>query len=245
MPRGRPPLRKQLIVLVGGLLAATGVAAVLAHGQSGLGADLPAAEGESSCAGPRWPVKTMADPGPTSVDLGRVQETTVAALRRQEFTQVDRDTARVPGTETTLVRVTADLVSGRVSPDGDLAVVVSAPGSHGQTMTVEFPDPSCLGSRTPAAARAASVSSRGAFERACGRFGTSKTALSGTTTLTGVRFLDTPHKLKNGVNARQAAPNEIELHPVLAVGSLTCQRPSGHSSAPSAGRALVLGAVSP
>lgn len=219
---------------VGALVVATAGARLLAHQSVTSVAAEALSEGESSCAGPRWPVKTLADPAAGSVDLVHVQSGSVAALRELAVSSVGKAAPRVSGTETALVRVTADLVSARVSPDGDLAVVVAVPGSRGQSMTVEFPDPRCLTAATPAAARSGAVAARRTFEQACGRFGTAKTALSGTATLAGVRFIDTPHKLKNGVNARQAAPNEVELHPVLAVTAVSCQVKKG-TAASSAG----------
>lgn len=225
----RLPLRQQLVAAVGVLLVATGVTNLVAHHPAARASKV-AADGESSCAGPRWPVKTLADPEAASVDLVHVQPGTVAGLRALAVPPVDKAAPRVPRTETALVRVTAALVSGRVSPDGDLALVIGVPGSPDQTMTVEFPDPRCLGAGTPGPARTGTVAARQAVERACGRFGATRTPLSGTATLTGVRFVDTPHELKNGENARQAAPNEVELHPVVAVGDLSC-RPTKHPPA--------------
>ena len=190
-----------------------------------------AAEGESSCAGPRWPVKTMADPLAGQVDLAHPQVSTVALLRGLAVPTVSNGSGRLAGVETRVVRLTAELLSGRVSPDGDLAVVIRPAGRPTDTMLIEFPAQRCLTPQTPAPVRAAAAGARRTFEAGCGSLRATKTALAGTVTVTGVVFVDTPHKLKNGTNARQAAPDEVELHPVLAVSALSCQR-SAEQAAP-------------
>lgn len=224
--RRPPPLRRQLVVAVVVLVAATVVANVVAHTRTAVAlADAVVAdEGESSCAGPRWPVKTLADPLARQVDLAHPQGSSVAALRALTVPTVNKNSGRIAGVETRVVRLTAELLSGRLSPDGDLAVVIRPAGSPTDTMIIEFPAQRCLGPQTPAPMRAAALGARQVFEASCGPFSAAKTALAGTGTFTGAVFVDTPHQLKKGVNARQAAPDEVELHPVLAVSALSCQR---------------------
>jgi hypothetical protein len=185
-----------------------------------------ASTGERSCSGPRWPVKILADRAADVVDLTRPQHVTVEQLRALEPVPSTNREARRRGIETKSVRMTAELVSARLSPDGDLAVVVSALGKPKDTMIVEFPSARCLGS-TLSTVKERLITARARMELGCGSIGTAKTGLIGTLQLAGVEFVDTPHALKQGRNARGAAQNEVEVHPVTDVGSLTC-RQTGH-----------------
>jgi hypothetical protein len=54
------------------------------------------------------------------------------------------------------------------------------------------------------------------YNAACGVPTTSFKPLTGTATITGVAFLDIKHTI------RGAAPNFIELHPVLSFTNATC-----------------------
>jgi hypothetical protein len=185
-----------------------------------------AGTGEGSCSGPRWPVKILADRAADVVDLTRPQQVTVEQLRALQPVPSTKREARRRGIETKSVRMTAELVSGRLSPDGDLAVVVSALGKRKDTMIVEFPSARCLGT-TLSTVRERLITARARIDVGCGSIGTAKTGLRGTVQLAGVEFVDTPHALKQGRNARGAAQNEVEVHPVTDVESLTC-RQTGH-----------------
>lgn len=179
------------------------------------------ARSSSACKGPRWPVKTLADPSAQYVD--RVPHpATVSRLVSLTPPAVTAHSNRLPQVETQLMRVSVALVAGKLVHDGDLQLVVRDPGGSA-TMIAELPDASCLGSGVSGPDRAAMGAARGAVQRACPALRSKNTALTGTAVLTGVQFHDTPHTGDTEAdNARGAAVDEIELHPVLQVTGLTC-----------------------
>ncbi len=151
------------------------------------------------CGVQRWPVKIVTDDDSARVDL-TPRDTTVAALAAMPrpagpFPQ----RARVTPEELVTWRVRAILWEVRVEPDGDLHLVLADPSNTSVRMIAELPDSNCaLGSRH--AATFAEVN------RQLRRVGRRKLV-----TITGVAFFDRPH------GQRGAAPNNIELHPVLRV----------------------------
>lgn len=173
------------------------------------------------CTGPRWPVKTLADTVAPYVD--RVpQPSTVGQLTGQHLPPVTAKSPRTPLVETRLLSVPVELVGGKLVHDGDLQLVVRDPRGGG-TMIAEMPDAACLDHGVSSQDRAAMGSARTTVQRACPGFGDKQRALRGHAVLTGVQFHDTPHAgdaLSD--NARGAAVDEVELHPVLLVSNLTC-----------------------
>lgn len=174
-----------------------------------------------ACSGPRWPVKTLADPAAQYVD--RVpHKATVALLSTQSPPAVSSPSPRLPQFETRLVTVPVELIAGKLVHDGDLQLVVRDPGGT-TTMIAELPDAACLGKGVSGPDRSAMGAARGAVQRACPTFGPKNRPLSGKAVLTGVQFHDTPHAGDTEAdNARGAAPDETEVHPVLRVTDLTC-----------------------
>lgn len=166
----------------------------------------------AACGTEAWSVKTLSDPAAQLVDL-RPRLTTVTALRT--LRAPGNIGTRMPGAEMRTWRVRVRLLWQKLEDDSDVHLVVADPRT-GQTMIAELPSPDCVGAAgAPASAMAAA---RSALARACGAATTSFTPLSGTATLDGVAFFDFPH------GQRGAAPNEVELHPVLrfAVASGGC-----------------------
>ena len=173
------------------------------------------------CTGPRWPVKTLADTVAPYVD--RVpQPSTVGQLTGQHLPPVTAKSPRTPLVETRLLSVPVELVGGKLVHDGDLQLVVRDPRGGG-TMIAEMPDAACLDHGVSSQDRAAMGSARTTVQRACPGFGDKQRALRGHAVLTGVQFHDTPHTGDTEAdNARGAAVDEIELHPILRVTGLTC-----------------------
>lgn len=209
MPPGHR-IQTQLVAVVAALVGATVTAGVLARPTSG------------ACTGARWSVKTLADPGAALVDH-TAAPTTVQQLRTAKPPAVTADTLRQPHWETQTVSIPVELTNGKLVHDGDLQLVVHAPGKPADTMIAELPGVSCLRAGTSAVDGAALTAARNEIVRRCGPFTASKRPLQGRAVLTGVRFLDIPHRGDTADdNARGAAPDEVEVHPILAVSGLQC-----------------------
>ncbi len=161
------------------------------------------------CGAERWAVKTLSDPDAGAVDFTPV-DTTVDALRALSPPAALHDNARAAPTELTTYRVTANVVAFRLQGDRDIQLTIADPGT-GATMIVEFPDAeTCVGAMTSAR----SSEMRAARASIIAAFGTPPTSsdasIMGTVTLTGVGFFDAEHDQSG------AAPNGIQLHPVLS-----------------------------
>jgi hypothetical protein len=150
-----------------------------------------------------WAVKTLSDSAAQQVDL-RPRATTIAALRG--LRPPGNLGTRMPGAEMRTWRLRVRLLWQKLEDDSDVHLVVADPKT-GRTMIAELPSPGCVGATAGVAAQMAAA--RTALAHACGQATTSFTTLSGTATIDGVAFFDFPH------GQRGAAPNEVELHPVL------------------------------
>jgi len=213
-------IKVELGVAVAVLVVATGTAGVLAHKTSAQPSSQAAAV--VACGGPRWPVKTLADPGVAQIVRSPVQ-LTVQQLRAAHPPPVKGKTPRQSGWETAEVSVAVELTNGKLVHDGDLQLVVHAEGHPEATMIAELPDSSCLHAGTGASDASAMTAARGQIVSACGPFTSKKKPLRGRAQLVGLRFLDTMHAGDNADdNARGAAPDEVEVHPVLLVTGLQC-----------------------
>jgi len=161
------------------------------------------------CGKERWEVKTLADPARARVDFTRVQDATVT-----ELGALDPAAASLVGgwrrapEETTVYRVEAELVTLFAEEDRDWHLVLADPANPGATMIAEIPDPACQ------AACSSGFASYYARARDVLLAHTNDGRLSRRrprVRVTGVGFFDFPH------GQRGAAPNHIELHPVLAI----------------------------
>lgn len=167
----------------------------------------------AACGRERWAVKTLTDPSAAQSVHFRAKQTTVAALvTKTKPSGITYD--RTPdGVENQVWRVVnVRLLEVKSEADDDYHLIIADATKPSSTMVVEFPDASCI--RTaPAKQRAQMKSARRAFDTACGvRAG----ELVGRATITGVGFWDRPH-------AEGAAPNGIELHPVLSFRASSCR----------------------
>jgi hypothetical protein len=106
--------------------------------------------------------------------------------------------------------------SRRRHPPGDCQPALAA--THHD---VEFPNPSLRAGAATSTKRAAMLSARRTVIAACGPPPASFFAhLQGSATITGVGFFDVRHPRPQ----RGVAPNQIELHPVLAFRATSCRR---------------------
>ncbi len=162
------------------------------------------------CGIERLAVKTGTDAGVGSVDLASPQNTTIAQLIGLTPPHpIPKDT-RVGPTEDTVFVVNATLtdykLEGGSKGDSDYHLVLE--DEQGRTMVAEIPAPTCVGAGSPFAAQVALA--RAAFDSqltATSSFQTANIPVQ----VTGVGFFDFPH------GQHGAAPNVIELHPVLNI----------------------------
>jgi hypothetical protein len=163
----------------------------------------------AQCDSQRWPVKTGTDKEAALVQLSAAPtRTTIAALAGLRRPGSLPSTGRVQPTETTVWMVTATLAGFKMEADLDYHLVLK--DDKGRMLLAEIPSPGCVGSDSPFASRIATV--RALFDakyRATSALQTVRVPVR----VTGVGFFDTQHDRR----PRGAAPNEIELHPVLAL----------------------------
>lgn len=156
------------------------------------------------CGRERWLVKTLDDPARDQVDMTRIVDATVtqlASLNTATATLVN-GSRRAP-IETTVYRVNALLVGVLNESDHDYHLILADPNNQQATMIAEIPDPGCE------AACASGFASRYARARQLvDQHFSSRTAL---VRVTGVGFIDFNH------GQTGAAPNQVELHPVLTI----------------------------
>jgi hypothetical protein len=162
------------------------------------------------CGTERWAVKTGTDAGAAQVDLANPQPATIAELiALTPPNPIPKDT-RVGPTEKTVFVVDATLTDYKFETgaggDSDYHLVLM--NEQGHTMVAEIPSPHCVGAGSPFAAQIAKA--RAEFDaklKANGSFQTANLPVR----VTGVGFFDFFH------HQHGAAPNVIELHPVLDI----------------------------
>jgi hypothetical protein len=169
------------------------------------------------CGKERWAVKTGTDAGAGGVDLATPQNTTIAQLVGLTPPSPIPDNRFGP-TENTVFVVSATLtdykLEGGSKGDSDYHLVLQ--DDQGKTMVAEIPSPGCVGDGSPFAAQIASA--RAAFDAqftATTSFQTANVPVQ----VTGVGFFDFAH------GQHGAAPNVIELHPVLNIVFNPTQNP--------------------
>lgn len=218
MTKPRIPFARRSRALAAiGVIAALGAGGSLAAGVAGSPTPARAeVTGESpipgaTCSGHRWAAKTLTDPGAGSVNTSP-RDTTINAM--QGLSAHPTAGGRVAPFETHTWRLTDARVQGiRFQSDGDIHLVVA--DRSGRTIDAELPNPSCT-TGAPPALRAKMEQARQAVFAAYGDgAGKGFHPIRGTTTLTGVGFFDFPHQSAGA----GAAPNAVELHPVLSFTS--------------------------
>ena len=148
----------------------------------------------------RRSVKNMVDPGAKDVRLTPVVPTTVRAMTLlpvpQNIFGPRGRFVRVAPVETTVWRVRARLVRVHQEYDGDLHLTIEEPADSTVAMIAEVPMPR--------------MNLAHAAEWRAVRAALTPDLVGKVIVLEGVGFFDYPH-------ADRAAPNGIELHPVLAL----------------------------
>jgi hypothetical protein len=159
----------------------------------------------NGCGVERWSVKTGTDSQAGQVSLSPAA-TTIAQLQAfSGVTSPPLDSRVAPAELATWQLTDVTLVQFKSETDGDFHLVLS---SGGVTMIAEIPSPSCVGSGSPFAPGIAL-----ARQQFTARYTPSGSFVSANTpvTVTGAGFFDFAH------GQTDAAPNQIELHPVLSI----------------------------
>src|SRR5216684_8168036 len=170
---------------------------------------IPTALGQR-CGKERWSVKTGTDAGASQIDLTNPKTATIGDLITLQPPNPLPADSRFAPTENTVFVVDATLTDFKFETgstgDSDYHLVLQ--DDRGNTMVAEIPSPACVGANSPFAGQIASTRAK---------FDAQFTATSSFQTanvperVTGVGFFDFFH------HQRGAAPNVIELHPVLDI----------------------------
>lgn len=168
------------------------------------------------CGIERWHIKTAVDQGAVAV-LAKANAPVKATVEQMVSLQAPEpdlsvplpDDVRAAPAEQTVYSITATLIALKHERDGDYHLVLQ--GASGRTMVAEIPSPDCYqGDGTELANE---------FQMARGLVDSTLVKPSAYTqatkavvvTVTGIGFFDIVH------GAMGAAPNGIELHPVLKI----------------------------
>ena len=188
------------------------------------------AEALTAAVHQRWSVKTGADADAGSLVGQTPVTTTVAAMRALAVSAVLPPDGRSQGTEETVWELSATLTGYKHESDGDYHLVIA--DDQGNTMIAEIPDPTAvapgsffaaqitaarqafdeqfgLHEAAPAAAPPAAVPATAEFSLAA--MAPALTRVTESVTLQGLGFFDFAHG-QDG-----AAPNAIELYPVISI----------------------------
>jgi uncharacterized membrane protein len=160
----------------------------------------------AQCGVERWSVKTGTDADAGLVNLNAPMNTTIANMRAFATPGTIPANNRVAPAETTLWVINATLTLFKLESDSDYHLVIQ--DASGNTMITEIPAPSCVGSGSPFLSGITNARSK--FD-AMFSATTSFQAANIPVQITGVGMFDFPH------GQTGAAPNQIELHPVLDV----------------------------
>ena len=160
-----------------------------------------------ACGTERWLVKTLADPDRDQV-AQTPERTSVAALARLPRPAQLPEAARTAGAERKRFVVEAYLAGWDDERDRDIHLILADPDDQTVTLIAEIPDPECSGACASGFAQAY-AEARSALEAGLARPNPEDRPIR--VEVTGVGFFDRNH------GQTGAAPNFIELHPVLSL----------------------------
>ena len=157
------------------------------------------------CGVDRWGIKTLSDRYRGRVRLPAVQ-TTITALAGVPAPSRRPPRTRVAPQETTIYCLDAYVISWDEKEDRDIHLTLLDPIDQRTTLIAEIPDPGCAGSCSSGYA-GLYADARRRFYEGLQRATTDTVRVR----IMGVGFFDKNH------GQSSAAPNLIELHPVLAI----------------------------
>ncbi|MBI1745235.1 MAG: hypothetical protein HYR55_01445 [Acidobacteria bacterium] len=160
----------------------------------------------SACGVERWSVKVGTDADRYLINLSAPSTNTIATMITWPYPQPIPRNNRVQPYETTVWVLTTTLVRFKAESDEDFHLVLS--DAYGNTMIAEIPAPNCVGGSSPLGAGIANARAQ-FLERytPTTRFQTVNVPVR----ISGVGMFDFQHGQSG------AAPNQIELHPVLDI----------------------------
>lgn len=165
----------------------------------------------NGCGVERWSVKTGTDSDAASINLSSATATTIAEMRTWATPSPIPSNGRVAPHETTLYVINATLTLYKLEDDSDYHLVMR--DASGNTIVTEIPCPGCVGASSPFAAAIANA--RATFDAhytATGSFQTANVPVQ----VKGIGMFDFPH------GQTGAAPNQIELHPIVDIVFSPC-----------------------
>lgn len=174
-----------------------------------------------ACGRERWLAKNLGDGTALDGPIRTVDVNYLRALPRPGGTQ-GFDAPRVPA-ERRMYHVYGELLGFKLEDDGDIHAIIAESGDRSATVIVEIPDPRCMYG-APAVRLRQVAQTRLAFVKRSGipPYRSMRLAYQ-PIAVTGPAFFDFEH------GQGGAAPNDVEIHPVLALsGSLT---PAAHRDA--------------
>lgn len=157
------------------------------------------------CGTERWSVKTLSDADHNKVDF-TPKEATVGWLVSQDHPAQSPADQRIGPIETQTYKVRAYMIDYKPEEDGDFHIVIADVEDASKTMIAEIPSPDCAGACASGhveefrKARAVIMGLSDKFPH-----------VAVAVVVTGVGFFDFLH------GQTGAAPNGIELHPVLKI----------------------------
>jgi len=168
----------------------------------------------ASYCGGRTEVETLSDHDQSKVDLAPVA-TGIDRLRGVHRPHLIQFSDRHRPVETTTFSFRARLLAMKLRPRKGIAVVVARPSARHETMIIGFERP-CGGWQTKKETNLMKRA-RSQLVAACGQPARKRAPLAGVAEISGVGFF--------GPRGRaDAAPNGIELHPVLSFKASSCHR---------------------
>jgi len=177
---------------------------------------LPAASAPGDkCGVWRWDVKTLSDRDATQVNFAPVAGSVSQLHQLDEPAELKSRTPRIAPVEFRVYRIRARLLEYKREQDRDFHVVVAQPDQLARTMVVEVVDPTCPGARDSVRVDALRAV-RQEFGALYGQPSTGFRQMPGQPAafVIGVGFWDS---CRGAHIPRGAAPNCVELHPVLDV----------------------------
>ena len=152
------------------------------------------------CGFDRWAVKILDDKDAARIDFKPI-DTRIAALVAQPFHEIPYpEDSRISPEEFRVYRIKAKLIAVKSESDGDLHLILADPEHEAVTMVAEIPVPRCV---------PAKYAEQFGQARDC----IARLSPGAIVTVIGVGFWDYIH------NARGAAKNGFELHPVLSINA--------------------------
>jgi hypothetical protein len=160
----------------------------------------------AQCGVERWSIKTGTDSQAPSINLGTYISTTIYNMQSSTAPSSLPANSRIAPRELNQYRVTGTLVKYKLEGDSDYHLVIQ--DSSGRQMIVEIPKSNCVGAGSPFGPGIANA--RREFDARFVATTTMKTT-STPVAVRGIGFWDYLH------GQTGAAPNGIEVHPVLDI----------------------------